>query len=265
MDPNTIDYSALDRPEVLNFLFHPRPDWGPAVDRPDARDILIPVAPEVSIGARFHTAAPEAPNLLFFHGNGEIVSDYDDVAPVYRDMGVNFAPVDYRGYGRSGGSPSVTGMMKDCHRIFTFLKRWLKENGYWGPLVVMGRSLGSASAAALAAAHPAAVAGVIIESGFARTGPLLRLLGVDLTALGIGDEDLLQNLNAMGQVHCPALVIHAENDHIIPFSDGQALYAACPSPAQRFLAIPGADHNNLMAVGFSEYMGAIQALMRRLA
>lgn len=54
-----------------------------------------------------------APTLLFFHGNGEIVEDYDDIAQIYLKLGINFLPVDYRGYGRSTGSPTVTAMMRD--------------------------------------------------------------------------------------------------------------------------------------------------------
>ncbi|MFH1984517.1 MAG: alpha/beta fold hydrolase [Pseudomonadota bacterium] len=261
IDLATIDYAALDCPEVLNFLFHPRPDWGPALGSLDARDIFIPVAPAVTIGARLHPAAPEAPNILFFHGNGEIVSDYDELGAIYRSMGINFLPVDYRGYGRSSGSPSVTHMMRDCHRIFDHLRQWLKENGYWGPVIVMGRSLGSASAVALAAAYPKAVAGLIIESGFAHTEPLLRLLGVNIEALGLTSQPMLQNIENMRQVTCPTLVIHAENDHIIPFTDGENLFIECPIENKRLLKIPHADHNNIMAVGFEPYMASIRELM----
>lgn len=265
IDLATIDYDALDCPEVLNFLFHPRPDWGPAVGNMAAQDIFVPVAKDVTIGARFHLAAPEAPNIFFFHGNGEIVSDYDDLGPVYRSLGVNFLPVDYRGYGRSSGTPSVTSMMRDCHRIFDHLRQWLKENGYWGPIVVMGRSLGSASAVALAAAYPMAVAGLIVESGFAEMAPLLRRLGVNLEALGLASQPMLQNRDGMRRVNCPTLVIHAENDHIIPFADGVALYNACASNNKRLTEIPHADHNNIMAVGFESYLAAIRDFMGAIA
>ncbi len=258
IDPASIDFTALDRPEVLHFLFHPRPDWGPPRHDLNTQDIMIPVEGDVAIGARYHFAAPEAPTILFFHGNGEIVSDYDDLGPVYRSMGLNFLPVDYRGYGRSGGTPTVTHMMRDAHRVFDHLRHWLKENGYWGRVFIMGRSLGSASAMALAAAYPDNVGGLIIESGFAETAPLLRRLGIDLGNIGATDRELLQNRDAMGQVTCPTLIIHAENDHIIPIGDGEALFAACPVENKRFLSIPHADHNNLMAVGFETYMEAIR-------
>ena len=79
--PSAIDYSPLDVPEVLLRLFHPRPEFRLAACTASARDLLIPVADTVAVGARFHPAAAAAPTLLFFHGNGEIVGDYESWPP----------------------------------------------------------------------------------------------------------------------------------------------------------------------------------------
>ena len=116
-----VDYTVLDRPEVLTVLFHPRAET--SISRPSSSfsDLSIPVDEDVVIGARFHLAEKAAPNVLFFHGNGEIVSDYDDFGPAYNRMGINFFPVDYRGYGRSTGHPTVSDMMKDCHKILSLI------------------------------------------------------------------------------------------------------------------------------------------------
>ena len=255
------DYSELDRPEILMFLFHPRPEWGSPGARQHVVDLMIPVDEDTAIGARFHAAAHDAPNLLFFHGNGEIVGDYDELGTVYTRLGINFFPADYRGYGRSTGSPSVTSMMADAHRILDFSTQWLKENGYWGPVFVMGRSLGSASAIELAAVHADRIAGLIVESGFADTAALLELLGIDVRGLGLHGQPLLRNVEQMSKIDAPTLIIHGENDHIIPHADGKALFDACPSPAKRMLTIPGADHNDLLARGFDDYMHAVRDLV----
>ncbi|MBW1813679.1 MAG: alpha/beta hydrolase, partial [Deltaproteobacteria bacterium] len=137
-DISTIDYSALDQPEILMFLFHPRQEVGLYGNNSSAEDFLIPVENDVEIGARFHMSKKSFHNVLFFHGNGEIVADYDDLGPVYNKMRLNFLPVDYRGYGRSTGSPTVTAMMRDCHLIFDYVTNWLDTNGYSGPLIIMG-------------------------------------------------------------------------------------------------------------------------------
>jgi alpha-beta hydrolase superfamily lysophospholipase len=128
IDVSKIDYSTLDRPEVLHFLFHPRPEWGRSEHAEGVEDIRVPAGRGITLGARFFRSAPDAPNVLFFHGNGEIVADYDDVGQLYRGMGINFIPVDYRGYGRSTGHPTVTDMMRDSHVLFHFFRQWLSES-----------------------------------------------------------------------------------------------------------------------------------------
>lgn len=258
------DYSALDRPEVLNNIFHPRQEWH-AKESARVKDLSIPVEGAVAIGARFHLVSKDGPNILFFHGNGEIVSDYDDLGPFYNRMGINFLPVDYRGYGRSGGSPSVSAMMRDCATLYEFAKKWLADNSYSGPFIVMGRSLGSASALELVRTHPEGIDGLIVESGFAYAEPLLRLLGVDLRAVGFREEAGFRNLDKIRDFRKPVLIIHAEYDHIIPFADGQAFYAASASPDKTLLKIPGANHNDIFSRGLAEYMAAVKSLTVRVA
>jgi fermentation-respiration switch protein FrsA (DUF1100 family) len=260
------DFSALDRPEVLRVLFHPRRDYGlPAGDPPQAtagfprvQDILVPVAAGIAVGARFHLSGRTHANILFFHGNGEIAADYDEIGPFYNRMGVNFLAADYRGYGRSTGHPTVSAMMLDCHTVCRFAADWLAQNGFNGPLIFMGRSLGSASAIELAAADPERAAGLVVESGFAFAEPLLRLLGADPARIGFREESAFRHIEKIGQIRKPVLIIHAEFDHIIPFSDGQALFDACPSPAKTLLGIPGANHNDILAVAPGDYMAAIR-------
>jgi pimeloyl-ACP methyl ester carboxylesterase len=254
------DYAILDVPEVLQRLFHPRPEFAPLNAPASAQEVLIPVDPGVVVGGRFYPAGAQEPTLLFFHGNGEIVADYDDLGPLYVQRGLNFFPVDYRGYGRSTGTPTVAAMMRDCHEILAFALEWLTRQGFSGPLVAMGRSLGSASALELAALHPDRLDGLIVESGFAYAGPLLELLGVDLKALGFTEEIGFRNVDKIRRWEKPLLVIHAEYDHIIPFTDGQALYDASPSPEKTLLQVAGANHNDILWVGFDAYLEAVARL-----
>jgi pimeloyl-ACP methyl ester carboxylesterase len=259
------DYSHLDKPEVLTRLFHPRPEYGSNGKPANAIDLLIPVENDIVVGGRFHMMEKSAPNVLFFHGNGEIVADYDELGPLYNRMGMNFLPIDYRGYGRSTGRPTITTMMRDCHAIFEFAKEWLEGKGYTGAFIAMGRSLGSASALELASHYKIRMDGLVVESGFAHTAPLLALLGVNASTMGFGEKKGIGNLEKIRTWDKPALVIHAEFDHIIPFSDGQALYDACPSSDKTLLKIPRANHNDLFMRGLEEYMRAVKILTERSA
>lgn len=262
---NFSNYSDLDRPEVLMALFHPRPEGGAFGNADKGLDLLIPVEEDIRLGARFHIRNDTCPNILFFHGNGEIVADYDDLGSMYKQLEINFLPVDYRGYGRSNGEPSVAGMMKDCHIIFNFVRQWLRENGHDGPLIVMGRSLGSAPALELARAYKTDIDALIIESGFALATPLLRLLGINTNAIGFREENGFGNIDKIQSYEKPTLIIHAEYDHIIPFSDAQSLFDASPASDKKLIQIPGANHNDILFRGLSEYMKGIQKLIGRLA
>ena len=262
--PRLPDYSILDRPQILSCLFHPRRESALRKAPASAIDIRIRVASDAAVGACFHMASKANPNILFFHGNGEIVADYDDLGPYFNRLGMNFLPVDYRGYGRSTGVPGVASMMADCHKILAFVISWLKDGQYHGPLIAMGRSLGSAAALELAAGQRDVLDALVIESGFAYAGPLLKVLGIDPQGIGFREEEGFSNIDKMHAWDKPALIIHAEYDHIIPFGDGQALYEACPSVRKKLLKIPGANHNNIFQLGLTPYMAAIGRLSEAL-
>ena len=257
------DYSRLDDPMISALLFYPRPDLGRAPDDETVESILIPLEKDVVIGARFHMASPKAATIVFFHGNGEIVADYDELGIVYSEMGINFFPVDYRGYGRSTGRPTVSALMRDCHTVFAYIKNLLSEKRYSGPVVIMGRSLGSAPALELAFNYRGEVDGLIIDSGFAHEGPLLGLFGIDVHALGFMEEHGFRNLYKISSFDKPTLVIHAEFDHIISFSEGRLLFEASPAHEKKFLKVPGANHNDIFAHGLAAYLEAIKWLVGR--
>ncbi|CAN2039651.1 Alpha/beta fold hydrolase [Candidatus Magnetomoraceae bacterium gMMP-15] len=252
------DYTKLDSPDVLQFMFYPRKDMGFSV-LPNAIDYDINVENDIKIGARFHIINKSEPNILFFHGNGEIVSDYEDVGPLYNQYGFNFLAVDYRGYGRSNGIPTATSMMNDCHVIFKDVQTWLENHEHTGPLFVMGRSLGSASAIEIARNYSSDIKGLIIESGFASTVDLLKRIGVPVDSLGITNDDGFRNAEKIFNITKPTIMIHGQYDQIIPISDAEVLQYECTARAKQFHMVPGADHNNIMIKAGRIYFELIKA------
>ena len=262
---NQEDYKKFDQPMITNFIFHPRKSSEDIEDTEKITGITIPVENDIQIGARFFHSSDSSPTILFFHGNGEIVDDYSDLGPIYANLGINFLPVDYRGYGRSSGSPTVSAMMGDSHKIFDYVKNWLKENNKSGKFIIMGRSLGSAPALELAYNYFDEIDALIIESGFAHVIPLLRLLGINTDSLGIKEDEGFGNLEKIKAFSKPALIIHAQHDHIIPFNDGKTLFEALPEKTKQFLKIPNANHNTIFAYGIDEYMYSIKNLIDNLS
>jgi fermentation-respiration switch protein FrsA (DUF1100 family) len=258
IDTTEIDHSVLDRPEILMMLFYPREEYGEPVAMENIFDLLIPVEEGVELGTRFFIAGEDAPNILFFHGNGEIVSDYNDMGTLYNEFHINFFPVDYRGYGRSTGSPTITSLIRDSHPVFKFVHDWLRENGHTGPLIVMGRSLGSAPAMELIPHYTDQIDGLIVESGFASLSGLYENFGLEAA------EDQLNNLSNVLKIATfdkPTLIIHGENDTIVSFENGQNLYEASAARGKRLLRVPGAGHNDLLAVALVPYMEAVTELV----
>ena len=254
-------YEILDQPEVAQFLFHPRPEPEFRLRTSDREDFLVPVGNGVQVGASLHLSSPQAPLVLFFHGNGEIVSDYDDLGGLFTDQGLNLMVADYRGYGRSSGLPTVSAMLDDSIKILDFVLKLREERKFTGKICVMGRSLGSAPALELASRRQEDFSCLIIESGFARVSPLLHTLGIYLPDLKPEPES--ENLYKMGQVIRPCLVIHAEYDHIIPFSEGLTLYEACPSETKELLEIKGANHNDIFIRGMAPYLERVKKFCAR--
>lgn len=251
-------YYFLDRPEILQFIFYPRKDFTHKPSVPDATNHFIPVEEGISIGCRLYSCNPNSPNILFFHGNGEIVSDYDHIAPIYNQKGINLFVADYRGYGLSGGSPTFTSMISDAHKIFKGFCEILKESHYTGSLFVMGRSLGSASAIELAYHYQQQIKGLIIESGFANAIELFEHLGFPAKSLGFTEESRFSNLIKVRSISIPTLIIHAEYDSLIPLKQAKSLFDNIPTKEKHLVIIPGADHNNIMALGMEQYFKAIE-------
>ncbi|NTV14698.1 MAG: alpha/beta hydrolase [Desulfobulbaceae bacterium] len=258
------DYSRLDTPAVLGRLFCPRREE--RGDAPDGCvDLELEVEEGICVGVRLHLAEElSGPNILFFHGNGETARDYDLIGPSFCRLGISFLVVDYRGYGWSGGTPTATNLVRDCYPVFDRIREFLTAAGRTGQLAVMGRSLGSVCALELAAFRSADFAGLIIESGFATTMPVLTNLGVDTAALGLSEADGFGNLLKIKAYQKPVLIIHAMNDELIPLNQAGDLQAECPALARELQMVPGAGHNDIMAKTGRMYFEVLKKFVGRM-
>ena len=249
------DYSALDRPEILSFVFYPRRDFTKAP--PSASDHFIPVDKDVSISCRFYTHSQSSPSIIYFHGNGEVVSDYDYIAPMYNQLGVNLFVADYRGYGASQGDPTFSNMISDAPIIFKTFTDILHQGHYSSDIFVMGRSLGSVSAIEAAYRYQEQMQGVIIESGFASVIRFLSHLGFPAGLLGIEDVDF-PNLAKIRSITIPTLIIHGEYDSLILPTEGEALFQNSAAENKHLVIISRANHNDIMVIGKERYLEAIK-------
>jgi alpha-beta hydrolase superfamily lysophospholipase len=251
------ELEALDKPEILQFIFYPRRDFleKSAADNVMTGSILVDEAVSISYG--FYFGDKKHPNILFFHGNGEVASDYVTIGSIFNQIGLNLFVADYRGYGSSGGKPTLSNMIKDAHPIFEGFKLVLKDHGFSGNLFIMGRSLGSASAIELASHYQSQLKGLIIESGFANVFNLLKYLGFPLKSLGLVVPRTPYSHKLIQKISLPTLVMHGEYDQIVPVEEGKVLYETIAAEDKHLVIIPGVDHNTIMSGGMRQYLQAL--------
>ncbi len=250
-----IDYSPIDQPFLLQFIFYPRRDSTPCPA--NGFDVSVSVGEGVSIWCRFYTGNSKWPWILFFHGNGEVVSDYDEISPFYHQKKMNLVVADYRGYGNSTGTPTLSDLVRDAQLIFEGVTQELTRRNLESALWVMGRSLGSISALELAYHHPQRMKGVIIESGFPSVMRIMFHLGVPSVGMGLEkiDQECIERLR---KIFLPALILHGEKDNLVPLQNAKEIYESLGSSHKRLLVIPSATHNDIMLIGFKNYFKAIE-------
>jgi alpha-beta hydrolase superfamily lysophospholipase len=221
----------------------------------------VEVEAGISIGTRLYAAHSDAPAIVYWHGNGEIAADYDTIAPLYTRMGVTLLVADYRGYGTSSGTPTCSSLLSDAGAVFRAVDDIFQHHGLTpSRLFVMGRSLGSAAAIEAATQASRELAGLIVESGFAHTFALLARLGCRVEAT-TEQQDGFGNGDKIAKVTVPTLIIHGENDLLIPSRDGEELFRRSGAEDKRLLIIPHAGHNDLMLVGGALYFDAIRTFV----
>jgi len=238
-----IGTSLFDQPSFSQTLFFPRHDAGPPPQ--GARDLMVGVA-----GAKLHLRLHQAPGsvacLLFFHGNGEVVADYDGLAPRFLQAGADLAVVDYRGYGHSTGSPSLCRCLEDARPLASAVLAELRRGGEVRPLLVHGRSLGSACAAELCRSSPDLIAGVVFESGFTDLLAFARRRGLEPDPFSEEDLAIFCPLRKLRAGTRPLLVLHGTEDQLIPPADARAAYDHAGSASRRLALVPGAGHNDIL-------------------
>ena len=196
---------------------------------------------------RRHAPKAGAPELLLFHGNGEVVADWDAAAPHFASAaGVNLVVADYPGYGQSEGEPTLRGIITGAAAVADAVR----------PYAVMGRSLGSACANELIGQGRAYRH--VLESGFVDLAALVRRRGLSLPE-PFEPEPLFDPLSKLRRGQGRLLVLHGADDALISAEEARAAFAAAAMPDKELVLIPGRGHNDLSFA--PEYWRALAAFL----
>lgn len=197
---------------------------------------------ETSDGVRLHAwhaaASPDAPTLLWSHGNAGNISGRVPVALAFARRGLNVLAYDYRGYGRSSGRPTESGLARDALAVYDHLRG---RDVSPGSIVAFGESLGGAVSIRLAAERPCRA--VVVLSTFPRIADVARHHYGPLGALA---GNAFDSASRLPDVRAPLLIVHGDRDRIVPFALGRRLFDLAGEP-KLFVPAPGFDHNDLFA------------------
>ena len=250
----------MDIQKLLNSIFFPRKSEFEI----DDKDHLVSVDSDVSVGIRLFIKDDSYPTILFFHANAEITHEYDDIAEMYNQYNINFIVAGYRGYGISNGNPTMQSSLDDSLKIFSYVKEYLKKINNTNKFVIMGRSLGSTSTCHIMSNNEKDFDGAIIDSGFATEYPFLLRFGVNPESINFKLSDGFNNLEKIKQYKNPFLIIHADMDEIIPFSQADIMFVESRSYNKDLFKVNGAGHNNVISIARDHYFSRIRDFIEAL-
>lgn len=178
--------------------------------------------------------------VLYAHGNAGNLSHRSALLKFMQGkLRVSVLIFDYRGYGRSGGVPTVDGVLQDAHAARKFLAGHAKIKE--SDIVLMGRSLGGAVAVQLAADKGKGARGLILESTFSSLRDAANIHFPQLSWMVPANK--LNSAAQISKYKGPLLQSHGNRDRTIPYALGQKLYRSANKPKQ-FVTIPGGNHNS---------------------
>jgi uncharacterized protein len=202
----------------------------------------------------FKTDSASKGLVLYFHGNRGNLQRWGNYAPDLTKNGFDVLMIDYRGYGKSTGSPSEEALYHDAEVVMA----WAKSRGLSGKLIIYGRSLGSAVASHLAMEVQPDL--LILETPF---DELLGVINPDWKPLAslLPLRSVFPNNVHLKAVKSRKVIFHGTDDRIVPLSSALELRPLLDAESD-FIIIPGGGHRNLRS--YPQYQSGIASLLGAL-
>jgi fermentation-respiration switch protein FrsA (DUF1100 family) len=206
------------------------------------QDVFLKSKDGVKLQAWIHQPRAGFPTIVYFHGNASNLSDRAGKFGSFVDAGFGLVAVSYRGFGKSEGSPSESGIYKDARAAIDYA---LKEMHVpLAGLIYFGESLGSGVAVQMASEQGPGL--LVLEAAYTsvetRSAELYPfVLGVRLLV-----HDKYDSLSKIKNVHAPLLMLHGQLDQVIPLAHGEMLFAAAHEPKELVVypEVYHADYSN---------------------
>ncbi len=222
-------------------IFYPSKEMtaSPAVYDFNFDEVFFTASDGVKLHGWLMKTNPQAPVILYLHGNAGNIADRLEKAAQLMPLGLNLFLIDYRGYGRSDGKPSEAGIYLDGQAAYDeLMRRGFKEKD----VVAYGASLGGAVAVNLATKRT--LGALIIDSSFTSAADMARRLYPYLPTFLMAVK--LDSKSYLDRLTLPKLIMHSPEDELVPFAMGQELFNRAPEP-KTFLQTKGRHNDNYLA------------------
>jgi uncharacterized protein len=220
-------------------------------------DVLLLTADKVKLHAWWVPRENARATLILSHGNAGNISHRLAKLRIFHDLGLNVLLYDYRGYGKSEGTPNEKGLYADVQAAYDFVVKEKKIPG--GQIVAYGESLGGPVAAHLAANNK--VKALILDSTFTNLKDMAQVRSPLLAPLVQSKFDTLADV---AKVKSPTLILHSPDDEVVPYAQGRKLFAASKA-RKRFVKLRGSHNTGFLeskiayAKGLDDFLTAIIA------
>ena len=244
---------------VNRIAFHPDNANLPSADQlpQGVEEILIETEDGLQLTSLYLPSSDSREVLIYFHGNGGNVYRRLPSLLKLQDLGINVIGVSYRGYGKSEGAPTESGVYLDGKAALAYATDVLgfPEDRN----ILLGRSLGTTVAVEIAQNRD--LMGVILVTPLTSGKAMAKEIGLSWLAPLAGDA--FDNLSKIEALEAPLLMIHGTEDEITPFFMGQELVERARTEKE-FIRIEGGDHNDLHLEFEQEYWSSIERFITGL-
>lgn len=206
-------------------------------------------------GYFFPSSEKTQKTMLYLHGNGDNIGGwYPAPVGIQKHVPINALLVDYRGYGKSTGIPTVEGVIKDAFAMYEYLL-W---RGYKAEdISVYGRSLGGAIALEIASTKK--IQSVVLQSTFTSLKEIAKDLYPMFPNIFIKNH-FLNTINLIQNIKVPIFISHGSSDELIPVKHSYRLYEKANEP-KKLLILNDATHNDVSSYFNNEYYEILREMI----
>lgn len=223
------------------------------------QEFSIPAEKDTITGIFIESNVVPKATVLFFHGSGGNVSSYTFMVKPLVDAGYQVMMIDFRGYGKSSGTPTHQNIQSDGQKFLEYALSLPQTTGK--PVIIYGASMGSQIATHLAKNNPTVIEALILDGAMSSHADIASHFSPENAAMIQSIPFPYSAKEDVKTLTMPKLFIHSAADKMIPIAQAQIIFDNAPEP-KKFLTYEG-DHLEGMVKNGSEIIKNIEALMKK--